>query len=82
MSEYEIVEYLTYHGDSLKEEMPCFLYTNKAVAREYKPQFDEVVVEELVSLLTEALHLSYEQVAEIVDYNFVISILGTEFFEL
>jgi hypothetical protein len=82
MSEYEIVEYLAYHGYSLKEDLPCFVYANKAIARQYKQQFDELVIEELISLLTEALHLSYEQVAGIVDYNFVVSVLGTEFFEL
>jgi hypothetical protein len=79
--ELEIAEYLLKHQDGIGESLKAVaLETDKnPILRTY---FREAVVQEVIIKLTEALQLNYEEVASIVDYNYVICLLGEEFFRL
>ena len=78
---YEISEYLLNHRDGIKETL-AKLATQAKDNPILLSHFHEAVVKEVIMMLTDALNLNYEEVAEVVEYDFLVELLGKEFFSL
>ena len=79
--EYAIAEYLLKHKEGIHEHLVQL--SNEAkhnpILKEY---FRDAVVQEVINYLTTSMNLSYEDVAGVVEYNYLVDLLSEEFFKL
>lgn len=76
--EYSIVEYLLNHSEGIRQQ----LQVEKIGECEslFQPEFNNAVTSEVVSILCKGLGLSYIEVSEIVTEDYLIEILGRDWF--
>lgn len=78
---YEITEYLLKHHDGIKEYLK-----SKASTFKYAPVFqyhyEEQLLSELAHILAEATGRSFEEVSSVVTKEYIVSLLGKDFFKL
>lgn len=69
--EYDVANYLVHHKDGIKEDLRA-----RVVCYD-----KEAIVQEVIIVLTQGLNLVYDDVASVVDYDFLYELLGSEFFD-
>lgn len=79
--EYKITEYLLKHKEGIRDDIVsrAVYGINDYVDRLW---FDHKFVEEIVREVAKALRMNYMQVATIIDYEFIVSLFGMNFFLL
>jgi len=79
--EYEITSYILHHKDGIKEHLQSTAVLGY-IKEQYVDEFEQAVVDEVVELLYKSLNTSYQEVACIVDKNFLVELCGKDFFML
>lgn len=79
--DYEITEYLLKHKEGIHEHLVKLSNEakNNPILKEY---FKDAVVQEVINYLTTSMNLSYEEVAGVVEYDYLVDLLSEEFFKL
>jgi hypothetical protein len=79
--DYLCAEYLLLHQDGIKEDLKKL-----KLEAETNPILDEylhdAIVGQTITILTQALCMSYEDIASIVDKNYILNLIGEGYFQL
>ena len=81
MIEQSIAEYLLLHQEGIKSVLSelCVESKTNPILKTY---LNEAIVNKVILQLTSGLQLNYEEVAQYVDYDYIVNLLGKEFFNL
>lgn len=79
--EYEIMSYLLYNKDGLKEHLKSVAVLTY-IKQHHTEDFEEDATNEIIDYVSQALNKDYEKVATTINKNFLIDHLGKDFFDL